>query len=224
MNKTLSPQRLLPVKEEAATLPKGPPQIFGRRARLVSFSKIVKTREIERRIDMSTNEIATIWYNGNDLHAIKQTCYPTIKKMALGLPLDDDEEPRGLEIKTPQGHKRRQLNKFLAIDAVLEEQNKQWDDNNFDFEYLSQIYRQSSTCCQMAAYLVGKADEKFVNDHVRDTQAVVQSSRAKFTQPVVEATFHYMHKPSLHGAILAEIKLRAFLWSSNVPRMDMRVV
>lgn len=225
MNTTMSPQRLLdlPVMEEAGTLSKGRPQIVGRPARLVSFSKIVKTREIERRIDLSADEIAAIWYNGNDFHAMKQTYYPTIKKMARGLPLDDDEEPRGLEIKTPHGNKQRQLNKFLAIDVVLEEQNKQWDDNRFDFEYLGQIYRQSSAHCQMAAYLVGKADEKFVKDYVRDSRDVFQSSRAKPTKPVMGATFHYIHKSSLHGAILAEIKHGRFCGRPNVPRLDMRV-
>jgi hypothetical protein len=97
---------------------------------------------------------------------MKKSMIPTLKKMAKNLQLEADEESRGLEHKTPKGSKKRKENRFLSIDAVLSEQERQWEQNREDPNFLAEVYRQSSAHCQMSAYLVAKSDEEFVKKHV----------------------------------------------------------
>lgn len=115
----------------------------------------------------------------------KNTILPIVRKLAKHLPLDKDDEPRGLEHKTPRGSKEREENRYNAMDAVLDEQERQWESNSrVDTEYLAQIYRQNSAHCQMKAYLIAKKDAEWVQENVvmaaaaavdSDTGAVLKS-------------------------------------------------
>ncbi|KAL3914407.1 MAG: hypothetical protein SGILL_006114 [Bacillariaceae sp.] len=89
--------------------------------------------------------------------------------MAKKLDLDEGEgeDPRGLEHKVPRGNKARMRNRYQAMDAVLDEQDRQWENERKDPEYIAQIYRQSSAHCQMNAYLIAKKDAEFVDEQVR---------------------------------------------------------
>jgi hypothetical protein len=65
----------------------------------------------------------------------------------------------------------RQNNRFQAMDAVLDEQDRQWELDRKDPDYIAQIYRQSSAHCQMNAYLLAKKDAEFVDKEVRQKEA-----------------------------------------------------
>jgi hypothetical protein len=73
---------------------------------------------------------------------------------------DETEEhcPRGLEYRTPLGSQKRQANKWTAIEAVLEEQQRQQVEGISDDEYLSQVYKQAALHCQQEALERGLAD------------------------------------------------------------------
>jgi hypothetical protein len=80
---------------------------------------------------------------------------------------DEEETTRGLENKTPRGSKARQKNRFIAMDAVLDEQQRTWEQGkrNVDYEYIALLYHQSSVHCQEKAYLIGKKDAKVVHNY-----------------------------------------------------------
>lgn len=139
---------------------KGPQNTKARR--IVSFAPQVETSAVERLCDLAEGEIAVIWYNRDQYHAIKKSLTLTVKKMCKGLPLETDEESRGLEYRTPAGAQRRQKNKLHSIDAVLDEQERQWEENRRNPTYIAEIYGQATAHCLMAAYLVAKADSEFV--------------------------------------------------------------
>jgi cytochrome c556 len=116
--------------------------------------------EVPSRSDLAEEDFQNIlWYTKEEFKAMKREFLPIIKKLVKKLPLDDDEEEaRGLEHKTPKGSKLRQQNRYQAMDAVLSEQERQWERGRNDDDYIAQIYRQSSAHCQMNAYLIGQRD------------------------------------------------------------------
>mmetsp|Transcript_14204 Transcript_14204/g.22913 ORF Transcript_14204/g.22913 Transcript_14204/m.22913 type:complete len:286 (+) Transcript_14204:95-952(+) len=133
------------------------------RSRRVTFAKGSQiVGHVPLRSELSEDEFESVWYTKDDFKAMKKDFIPVVKKMAKKLPLDEGEEPRGLEHKTPRGSKSRQQNRYQAMDAVLEEQERQWDMDRRDATYIAQIYRQSSAHCQMNAYLVAQKDAEFV--------------------------------------------------------------
>lgn len=116
---------------------------------------------------MMDEDFGRIWYCKDDFKAMKKNYLPTLKKMAKGLPLDEGEESRGLEHKTPVGNKRRHKNRLVSIDSVLREQDRQWDRNMLDAEFISELYIQSSAHCRLQASIVAKEDEEYVDKYVR---------------------------------------------------------
>jgi hypothetical protein len=134
-----------------------------KRYRLVRFNSeniCQVVGEVPSRSDLGEEDFQNIlWYTKDEFKAMKKDFIPIIKKLVKKLPLDDDEEEaRGLEHKTPKGSKLRQQNRYQAMDAVLSEQERQWERGRSDDDYIAQIYRQSSAHCQMNAYLIGQRD------------------------------------------------------------------
>ncbi|KAG7359760.1 hypothetical protein IV203_034858 [Nitzschia inconspicua] len=139
------------------------------RTRVVSFDKEARiVGHVPTRGELTPEEFTTIWYSKDEFKEMKKEYVPIVKKLAKKLPLDDGEEGRGLEHKTPRGCKSRQNNRFQAMDAVLDEQERQFEMERKDADYIAQIYRQSSAHCQMNAYLSAKKDAEFVQQ-MRET-------------------------------------------------------
>jgi hypothetical protein len=132
----------------------------------VAFAETNDDRGVMRRGDMIEAIFSSIWYCKDDLKAMKRDYLPTLKKMANGLPLDRDDEPRGLEHKTPKGNKRRHTNRLISIDAVLREQDRQWERKICDQGFIAELYIQASAHCRLDASLKAKEDEEYVRQHV----------------------------------------------------------
>ena len=142
-----------------------------RRRRKVTFCPQIQYEQIILRSEIPQEEFEAAWYCHQEFRAMKKAMVPIVKKMAKGLPLDDDEESRGLEHKTPQGSKKRCANRDIALDAVLQEQDRQWEYDRSDAIALSKVYNQSSAHCLMQAYLIAKGDEEYVLNEVRGKDA-----------------------------------------------------
>lgn len=146
-------------------------------ARRVSFSNKDDLFGVLRREDMTEEDFVRIWYCKDDFKEMKRDYMPTLKKMAKDLPLGRDEEPRGLEHKTPKGNKRRHKNRLVSVDAVLREQDRQWDRNRIDAGFISELYIQASAHCRLEASLKAKEDEEYVKRNMIEDEmalAVIQ--------------------------------------------------
>ena len=144
--------------------------------RVLSFSQTVAIYPFPSRLDMSEEDMNDVWYNEVEFRDMKRACVQVIRKMIAGaLPHDDDndnddqegeiETTRGLETKTPKGSDVRRKNRYAALFAVLDEQDRQRDDyREPDSNYIAQLYHQSSAHCQMKAFLVAEEDAKIVHD------------------------------------------------------------
>jgi hypothetical protein len=151
----------------------------GIRCRCVSFARDVKeVGEVPSRSELSELEFRSTWYTKEDFKAMKRAFIPTLKKMAKNIPLSDDEEPRGLEHSTPRGSRSRTDNRYQAMDTVLDEQERQWEQDRKDPLYLAKLYRQSSAHCQMNAYLVAQKDAEYVQQILDDEMGSSEQKEA----------------------------------------------
>ena len=71
---------------------------------------------------------------------------------------------RGLEYRTRKGAVRRQHNKLEAISAVLDEQDRQYNEGLFNEELLAEVYRSCASHCQDEAYILALKDEATARD------------------------------------------------------------
>jgi hypothetical protein len=205
-----SPRSVMSMKGPQTTKARriGPQNIKARRG--VSFAPQVETLlVVERLCDLPEGEIAATWYDRDEYCEIKKSLSPTVKKMHKGLPLDsDDDESRGLEYRTRAGAQRRQKNKLHSIDAVLDEQERQWEESRSDPTYIAEIYSQATAHCLMGAYLAAKADSEFVQKQIQlDAESNEADATFEFDTPaIILSTIAELNDSGLDNVVLDEIK------------------
>jgi hypothetical protein len=120
--------------------------------------------------DFDEDTIKAVWYEKTEYDTMKVGFVATIKKMMRGEPIAENNEStiRGLEFRTRKGALRRQHNKLAAITAVLDEQDRQFNDGTFDEERLAEIYRSSGSHCQESAQAMGLKDQEVMKDIVAE--------------------------------------------------------
>jgi len=112
---------------------------------------------------MSKEEISNSWYNETEFKIMKLAIVQILRKVISGTYQHDinslETEARGLENKTPKGSDARKKNRYAALFAVLDEQERQREYGlTADPEYIAKLYRQSSSHCQMKAIQIAAND------------------------------------------------------------------
>jgi hypothetical protein len=130
--------------------------------------------------DYTDEEIACTRYDADDLERIKMTdVMNTLSMMKGGLQIPE-ENPwyccRGLESRTREGSARRRANRFNAWNAVLDEQDLQWEEDICDPQAISNAYATLSHDCHEAAVMIA------IQDHAisRDISFEVEGGKASF--------------------------------------------
>ena len=151
-------------------------QLCQQRRRTVQFASSEElleqvVGEVPNRKELRPEDYEAMWYSKEEFRRMKkEDIVPTVKKMAKRIPLDFEnlgEEPRGLEHKTPRGSRDRENNRDDAMDAVLDEQERQWNVNAVpNVDSIAKKYRQHTAHCQMNAYLLAQKDAEWVQKHV----------------------------------------------------------
>merc|ERR1712078_607703 len=75
--------------------------------------------------DYTDEEIRSTWYNDREMDNIVSECVEKISSSKR--PESPSNCLRGLECRTKEGQRRRASTRFCAIDAVLDEQDIQWE-------------------------------------------------------------------------------------------------
>jgi hypothetical protein len=118
------------------------------------------------RIELTEDDVAALWYTKDEYRLSKKSQLFIVKTMERGLTsLEDDDElcPRGLEERTRKGARRKQQCIEASRDAVLCEQENQWQGGRFSSWALARVYSESAAQSTMAAFLVGKRDAQYVH-------------------------------------------------------------
>lgn len=131
--------------------------------RRVQFKETVSVRPIVHVNNMCDDEIADVWYNKTECQDMKRSMALTVKMISAGLFQGDDDEhcARGLEYRTRAGATRRRENKVNALDAVLDEQDRQRGRGmEPDDEAIRQCFLDENLHCRLAALEKGIADQE----------------------------------------------------------------
>jgi len=192
---------------------------FSIRKRKIRFNlKKNETFEIPHIDDLKKEEIHDVWYQRDDYERMKIQFIPLIRKMMKGEVIEENNQQtvRGLEFRTRDGAIRRQHNKLEGITTVIEEQDRQHNEDELDNEQLREAYLACSSHCMEEAYALGKRDEREVKELIAAEQAETESSAKETAEEAIisEVTVTDTKKRGLSklfksvrpGAILDDIK------------------
>ena len=130
-----------------------------RRRRHVDFSTDTITNEVEH-LDDLPGEL--IWYSKEEYDAIKARNSQIVKFIKAGeFEENDDYSCRGLEHKLKEIFRQRRANKFNALNAVLEEQDRQINRGLADPALISAAYQVVSVRCHESAHTIACRDYRF---------------------------------------------------------------
>ena len=124
--------------------------------------------EIDRADDASHEDI---WYSKEEYEIIKARNRVLVKMKRSGKFEESDEHSfRGLEHKLKDGNEQRKAYKFDALNAVLEEQDRQYNRGLKDAEDIARRYRETASAAQETAIITALKDAEAV---VVDTEIIV---------------------------------------------------
>lgn len=183
-------------KKQSPTFSKRSAMKRGRRQqRTVAFSRndneaeTVAIRTIPALSDFTLEEKRNSWYTDADFKMMKLGIVQILRQVVGGTYLHEigslDSEARGLETKTPEGSRERKGNRFAAMFAVLDEQDRQRQHCMADPEYIARLYIQSSAHCQV------KAIETAANDF-----NIIQGERPAYDQKMIQKLLQPPASPS----------------------------
>lgn len=118
--------------------------------------------EIDRADDASHDDI---WYTKEEYEIIKARNRVLVKMKRSGKFEESDEHSfRGLEHKLKDGNEQRKTYKFDALNAVLEEQDRQYNRGLKDAEDIARRYRETARSAQETAIVLALKDAEAVVD------------------------------------------------------------
>eukprot|EP00538_Stauroneis_constricta_P013596 CAMPEP_0119552164 /NCGR_PEP_ID=MMETSP1352-20130426/5233_1 /TAXON_ID=265584 /ORGANISM="Stauroneis constricta, Strain CCMP1120" /LENGTH=327 /DNA_ID=CAMNT_0007598355 /DNA_START=51 /DNA_END=1035 /DNA_ORIENTATION=- len=131
--------------------------------RSVRFRTVPLCRDTLSRSDITDAEKRAAWYTHREIRGM----IPDAKTMKqLQKCCSSDSCIRGLEYHTKKGSKERQKAWLLAGLALMDEQDLQRKDEEYDDEALADIYQDRTWFHQQGAHLIGLIDEAYVRMHV----------------------------------------------------------
>jgi hypothetical protein len=133
--------------------------------------------------DMDDEEYFAIWYEPSDYQMIKSEIFRLLRKIMKGEQIEENDKQtvRGIECRTVQAVNLRTQNKLKAMTAVLDEQDRQFDDGEPNDELLAEAYRNATYKCQDEAYALGLKDQAELQKELDTTKRELISSLQKST-------------------------------------------
>jgi hypothetical protein len=133
------------------------------RERKVRFHGRVQFKTIRHVADFAEEEIVEGWYRKKDFMRMSEEVSEIAQLVAQGKERHNGEDLciRGLEHLVEEDVADYRAEKMIAsIDAVLDEQDEQRDENVIDVETMAKLYTEIVTPLLREAYLVGLRDAK----------------------------------------------------------------
>jgi hypothetical protein len=111
--------------------------------------------------NMDKADIHETWYKKRDYKAIKKNLIHILRKMANGEKIAETnmQTLRGLEHRTREERLLRRNLRLAALTAVMNEQERQWDEDVQDDERLAKVCRDVTSHCQEKSHSKALQDE-----------------------------------------------------------------
>ena len=161
----------------------------------VQFSSKVFVRKF--RDTVKPSEAKNVWYNEKDYEAFRNDTKKCIRLVQANSPLLDDVTycRRGADCRTGERFKARSASRIKACNAVLDEQERQWEDCSdlttnskfvYDDEAIAQLYYRCTLSSQRHAQLVGLSDERAAaQEHCPKSEIGMDSNNQVFLPKVL---------------------------------------
>lgn len=142
----------------------------------VSFATDLQSTEVEHMDDLPGDDI---WYSREEYDSIKARNSYIVRLIKAGeFEENEDLSCRGLEHKLKEVFRQRRANKFNALNAVLEEQDRQINRGVVDAHLISAAYQTVSVRCQESANTIAFRDYRFSHNYCPNTPATGNSQPA----------------------------------------------
>ena len=155
--------------------------IDNNRSRKVRFHGRVQFKTIRHVKDFSDAEIRASWYRKPDYVRMSEEVSKIAKLVAKGLDFDGDEElcTRGLEHLVEEDVADYRAEKMVAsVDAVLDEQEEQRSEENYDPDIIAAIYAEIVAPLQKQAYLTALRDALDATNAVKEMDEKMATNRS----------------------------------------------
>jgi len=117
---------------------------------------------------MEDEEVFSCWYHEEDYSMIKKRIRVSVLLMEAGRAVESPEHTdRGIECRTADGARERYRNRRTTVNAVLDEQDSQWDNNVKDDDRLAKVSMGHSGKSRVSAMVRARQDQEFVRAHLR---------------------------------------------------------
>ena len=140
----------------------------------VIFDPIVKLAETLSIYDYTPSEIHASWFSDNEMDKMTEKCFKIIIAMESREGSSTGSHTyctRGLEGHSTLGRIGRKRNRSDSIAAVLEEQERQWDESEeMDFQAISDTYGKIASSCQRWAQVMGNRDAKAAESYLSEDE------------------------------------------------------
>lgn len=133
----------------------------GKRQRKIQFTNRVQFKKIRHVSEFSEDEIKNGWYNKDDFDRMSDDVSEISKLLEKGVKRRDGEDLciRGLEHIVEKDLANYRAKKMInSIDAVLDEQEEQWDKGEDEPELIAEIYAKYAKTLAKEAYAIGLRD------------------------------------------------------------------
>ena len=119
--------------------------------------------------DYTACEISDAWYNEDEMHTITKRCFKVLNQYEHDKSNSGQKYfIRGLEGHSTLGSISKQNNRSAAYQAVFEEQQRQYENEETDVHGISNAFQSTTTSSQMWAQVVGRRDERAVETYLYD--------------------------------------------------------
>ena len=131
------------------------------RTRSISFSDKVGIRFTTSLKEMTPQEFNALWYSAEEYEKITQACSKQVERLDRGETLKDKKFcSRGLECHTRIRSLTKRMNRTMAYQVVLQEQNNQAMGGVIHDDAIARVYHDVSSSCQLWAHAVALADQR----------------------------------------------------------------
>ena len=124
----------------------------------VRFHASVHVVEVLNLQDYKPSEIAAAWYSTEQMEKITNRCFKVLKSINAGK--GQKYCTRGLEGHTHLGSISKKRSRSAATAAVINEQTRQWIEDIADEQAIADVYRRTTSSCQLWAQVMGNQDRK----------------------------------------------------------------
>ena len=141
------------------------------RKRKVHFAPKIRCRDVPHFSYYSKELHEQVWMSEAEFLIIRASAKATVKLMMSRREISqydlDEFCPRGLEDRTRQGLRERSRNKEAVRDAVLKEQEAQWDEDVYDPEFLAAVSLSRSRDSSEKAWQRAQLDAEEANQYLK---------------------------------------------------------